>query len=71
VWGRRFITEGVIKSVVAELRTALGDDAKQPRWIVTVPAWVIASSARCGVQRRPCRQPPPHSAANSRRRCRP
>ncbi len=37
VWGRRFITEGVIKTVVGELRTALGDDPKQPRWIETVP----------------------------------
>ena len=37
VWGRRFITEGVIKSVVGELRTALGDDPKQPLWIETVP----------------------------------
>lgn len=37
VWGRRFITEGVIKTVVAELRTALADDPKQPRWIETVP----------------------------------
>jgi len=37
VWGRRLITEGVIKTVVGELRTALGDDPKQPRWIETVP----------------------------------
>ncbi|MEQ1686767.1 MAG: winged helix-turn-helix domain-containing protein [Burkholderiaceae bacterium] len=37
VWGRRFITEGVIKSVVGELRTALGDDPKSPQWIETVP----------------------------------
>lgn len=37
VWGRRFITEGVIKAVVAELRSALGDDPKAPRWIATVP----------------------------------
>lgn len=37
VWGRRFITEGVIKSVVGELRAALGDDPKQPLWIETVP----------------------------------
>jgi len=37
VWGRRFITEGVIKSVVGELRTALGDDPRQARWIETVP----------------------------------
>nr|WP_316638903.1 winged helix-turn-helix domain-containing protein [uncultured Roseateles sp.] len=37
VWGRRFITEGVIKAVVAELRGVLGDDPKAPRWITTVP----------------------------------
>lgn len=37
VWGRRFITEGVIKSIVGELRGALGDDPRQPRWIETVP----------------------------------
>ena len=37
VWGRRFITEGVIKSVVGELRSALGDNPKQPLWIETVP----------------------------------
>jgi DNA-binding winged helix-turn-helix (wHTH) protein len=37
VWGRRFITEGVIKAVVAELRKAMADDPKAPRWIVTVP----------------------------------
>ncbi len=37
VWGRRFITEGVIKSIVGELRSALGDDPKEPRWIETVP----------------------------------
>ena len=37
VWGRRFITEGVIKAVVAELRQVLADDPKTPRWIATVP----------------------------------
>ena len=37
VWGRRFITEGVIKAVVAELRQVLADDPKAPRWIQTVP----------------------------------
>lgn len=37
VWGRRFITEGVIKAVVAELRSVLGDDPKAPQWIETVP----------------------------------
>lgn len=37
VWGHRFITEGVIKTAIGELRAALGDDVKQPRWIETVP----------------------------------
>ncbi|MEO8279394.1 MAG: winged helix-turn-helix domain-containing protein [Ideonella sp.] len=37
VWGRRHISEGVIKSAVAELRELLGDDSKSPRWIETVP----------------------------------
>jgi DNA-binding winged helix-turn-helix (wHTH) protein len=37
VWGTRFVTEGVIKTAVAELREALGDDPKAARWIQTVP----------------------------------
>lgn len=37
VWGRRFITEGVIKTLVSELRAALDDDAREPRYIETVP----------------------------------
>ena len=37
VWGHRFITEGVIKTAVSALRAALGDDAREPRWIETVP----------------------------------
>lgn len=37
VWGRRHITEGVIKSAIAELRTAMGDDPQLQQWIQTVP----------------------------------
>jgi DNA-binding winged helix-turn-helix (wHTH) protein len=36
VWGTRFVTEGVIKTTVGELRVALDDGAKAPRWIETV-----------------------------------
>jgi predicted ATPase/DNA-binding winged helix-turn-helix (wHTH) protein len=36
VWNRRFVSEGAIKTVVSELRAALGDDARAPRWIETV-----------------------------------
>jgi predicted ATPase/DNA-binding winged helix-turn-helix (wHTH) protein len=37
VWGRRFVSEGTIKSLLAELRAAMGDDARTPRWVQTVP----------------------------------
>lgn len=36
VWGHRFVSESVLKSAVSELRAALGDDPKQPRYIETV-----------------------------------
>jgi predicted ATPase/DNA-binding winged helix-turn-helix (wHTH) protein len=37
VWGRRFVSEGTVKSLLAELRAAMGDDARAPRWVETVP----------------------------------
>ncbi len=36
VWGRRFVSEGAVKTVISELRAALGDTARAPRWIQTV-----------------------------------
>jgi tetratricopeptide (TPR) repeat protein len=36
VWGHRYVSESVLKTVVSELRSALSDDAKQPRYIETV-----------------------------------
>lgn len=36
VWGTRYITNGVIKTQMAELRAVLEDDPKSPRWIETV-----------------------------------
>lgn len=36
VWGRRFVSEGAVKTVVSELRAVLGDDPRAPRWIETV-----------------------------------
>ena len=36
VWGHRFVTESVIKTAISELRAALDDDPKQPRYIETV-----------------------------------
>ena len=36
VWGHRFVTNASLKSAVSELRAALDDDPKQPRYIETV-----------------------------------
>ncbi len=37
VWGDVHITEGVLKRAIWELRRSLGDDAKKPRLIETIP----------------------------------
>jgi len=36
VWHRRYVSEGVLKNAVQELRRVLGDDSKSPRYIETV-----------------------------------
>jgi DNA-binding winged helix-turn-helix (wHTH) protein/tetratricopeptide (TPR) repeat protein len=35
VWGHRHVSESVLKTTISELRAALADDAKQPRYIET------------------------------------
>ncbi|MBW8879419.1 MAG: winged helix-turn-helix domain-containing protein [Acidobacteria bacterium] len=37
VWGGTFVEEGVLSQAVHSLRKALGDDARQPRYIQTIP----------------------------------
>jgi DNA-binding winged helix-turn-helix (wHTH) protein len=37
VWGHRFVSESVLKTVIGKLRTALQDDARNPRFIESVP----------------------------------
>ena len=36
VWGHRFVTDSVLKTAISEVRAALGDDPRQPRYIETV-----------------------------------
>jgi DNA-binding winged helix-turn-helix (wHTH) protein/tetratricopeptide (TPR) repeat protein len=36
VWGHRFVSESVLKSTISELRAALDDEPKRPRYIETV-----------------------------------
>ena len=36
VWGHQFVTDSVLRTAISELRTALDDDARNPRYIETV-----------------------------------
>ena len=36
VWGHRFVSESVLKSAISDVRAALQDDSRQPRYIETV-----------------------------------
>jgi DNA-binding winged helix-turn-helix (wHTH) protein len=36
IWGHQFVSDSVLKTVVSELRTLLGDNARKPRFIETV-----------------------------------
>ena len=36
VWGHQFVTDSVLRTAISELRTALKDDARKPRFIETV-----------------------------------
>lgn len=36
VWGHQFVSDSVLKTAISNLRTALGDDPAQPRFIETV-----------------------------------
>jgi DNA-binding winged helix-turn-helix (wHTH) protein/tetratricopeptide (TPR) repeat protein len=37
VWKETFVTENAMTRLIAQLRRALGDDAKQPKYILTLP----------------------------------
>ena len=36
VWGHQYVTDSVLRTAISELRTALDDDARKPRFIATV-----------------------------------
>ena len=36
VWGHQFVTDSVLKTAISEVRAALDDDPKQPRYVETV-----------------------------------
>jgi DNA-binding winged helix-turn-helix (wHTH) protein/tetratricopeptide (TPR) repeat protein len=49
VWGHQYVTDSVLRTAISELRTALDDDARKPRFIETVSRrgyrFIAASSA--------------------------
>src|SRR4029077_18342571 len=36
VWGHRYVSDSVLKTVISDLRTVLDDDPRKPRFIETV-----------------------------------
>jgi DNA-binding winged helix-turn-helix (wHTH) protein len=46
VWDGTFVTDEVLTNAIFEIRKALGDDAKEPRFIQTVPRRAIDFSRR-------------------------
>ena len=48
VWSGVVVTQDSVYQAITALRRLLGDDAKQPTYIVTVPRLGIGSSRRCG-----------------------
>ena len=59
VWGHRFVTESVLKTAISEVRAALDDDPKQPRYIETVSRRgyrFIAATVGALVATRACRR---------------
>jgi predicted ATPase/DNA-binding winged helix-turn-helix (wHTH) protein len=61
VWRRRFVSDSAVKSVLSELRAALGDDARAPRWIETVAGrgYRFLGGVQPAAAPQPVRDPPP------------
>ncbi|MFN7926504.1 MAG: winged helix-turn-helix domain-containing protein [Blastocatellia bacterium] len=71
IWGESFVTPNALTRVIAQLRKSLGDDAKEARYIETVPTRgyrFIAEAKQIAAE--PVRQPPADNASpamNARR----
>jgi len=57
VWGHQFVTDSVLRTAISELRTALDDDARKPRFIETVSRrgyrFIAAATAVADARSRP------------------
>lgn len=71
VWADVFVTEQVLKVTVSELRKALGDDARDPRFIQTIPKQgyrLIAPVTTADTQAPPLSQPQVSDAVKKNQR---
>jgi len=66
VWGHRHVSDSVLKTTVSELRAALGDDARNPRWVETASRRGYRFIG--GIDETPAPLPPPRAAAVARER---
>src|SRR5690606_14742400 len=60
VWGHRHVTPGVLTRAIAQLRSVLGDDHHQPRYIQTRHA--LSYSSIGALEPEPDAEPPPDAA---------
>lgn len=70
VWADAFVTEHVLKVAVSELRKALGDDARSPRFIETIPKSgyrLIAPVSPAAVMEKITAEPAPDARRGRRR----
>jgi DNA-binding winged helix-turn-helix (wHTH) protein len=67
VWGSQFVAESTLSRAIAELRRALGDDAREPRYIETVPrrGYRLLPQVERSPAERPVTPPPIEAPASS------
>jgi len=65
VWGHQHVSESVLKTTISELRAALSDDARQPRYIETVArrGYRFIAATRQPAAPMPAGEPAPDLAA--------
>jgi DNA-binding winged helix-turn-helix (wHTH) protein len=64
VWGHHFVTDSVLKTAISEVRAALHDDAKEPRYIETVSKRGYRFIASVGASLHPARTNAPGVGAS-------
>jgi DNA-binding winged helix-turn-helix (wHTH) protein len=63
LWPRTFVTDTALTTVVKEARAAIGDDARNPRFIRTIPGFGYAFTEDVRPERGPARTAPSYRIA--------